>query len=275
MNRRGFLTGALSLAGVTLAGPSAALSGTRTRTTVRVPSFLPSANGLHFPNEFPHLPFFRVELPGGFAVEVGDIANGLCGGMVYAARDLFEAGLPPPRTTRVPTSGPMLRYLADRLVDSLALPFGPVTYLDLMHPATPDGDRPPIRGRAWRMIRREWPRIRADLDRGTPSPLALITVKSANPLHVGRNHQVLVWGYDLTGTWLTLRIYDPNEPDNDKITLCLDIRDPQDATQLHYSTGKRVWCFFRTRYTFRDPRRSAMARDALPVARRAGAGRAR
>jgi hypothetical protein len=35
-----------------------------------------------------------------------------------------------------------------RLLDSLSPPFGPATYLKLMHPALPDGDLPLVRGRA-------------------------------------------------------------------------------------------------------------------------------
>jgi hypothetical protein len=47
----------------------------------------------------------------------------------------------------------VFRYVADRLLDSLSLPFGPATYLKLMHPALPDGDPAMVHGRAWRMAR--------------------------------------------------------------------------------------------------------------------------
>jgi hypothetical protein len=65
-------------------------------TSVRVPGFLPSTRGLHFPNAFPHVPNLEIDLPGGTTVPVGDAANGLCGGMAYTVRDLFEAGLAGP-----------------------------------------------------------------------------------------------------------------------------------------------------------------------------------
>jgi hypothetical protein len=65
-------------------------------TSVRVPRFVPSTRGPHFPNAFPHIPDVEIDLPGGVTVPVGDAANGLCGGMAYMVRDLFEAGLPPP-----------------------------------------------------------------------------------------------------------------------------------------------------------------------------------
>jgi hypothetical protein len=222
-------------------------------TSVRVPGFRPSTRGLHFPNAFPHVPNLEIELPGGRTLPIGDAANGLCGGMAYTVRDLFEADLGPPAMTRAPGDGPVFRYVADRLLDSLSLPFGPATYLKLMHPALPDGDLPLVRGRAWRMVRLEWPAIRGDLDRGTLSPLGLVKVKSRDPRDLGANHQVLAWGYDLEGTRLTLRLYDPNHPDDDDVTMRLDVGNPRRATPVTCSRGDTVWCFFRTAYRFKDP----------------------
>jgi hypothetical protein len=156
--------------------------------------------------------------------------------------------------TRAPGDGPVFRYVADRLLDSLSLPFGPATYLKLMHPALPDGDLPMVHGRAWRMVRLEWPAIRGDLDRGTLSPLGLVRTKSRDPRDLGANHQVLAWGYDLDGTRLTLRLYDPNHPDDDQVTMSLDIGRPRRPTPVAYSHGGTVWCFFRTTYQFKNPR---------------------
>ena len=255
MNRRGFLTGALGLAGLAITGtdhPGAVAEpagGTPAQAMrVRVPGFRPSVTALHFANEFPHAPVVRLQLPGGLSIPIGDAARGLCGGMVYTVRDLYEAGIAPPEVTEAPRRGPMLQYLADRLVDSLSLPFGPATYLKLMDPSLSDEDR------AWRMIRVEWPAIKADLDHGTLCPLGLITTKSHNPLVVGRNHQVLAWGYDLRDTRLTLRIYDPNRPGDDNVALTLDTAHPRQATAVRCSRGDSVCCFFRTDYSFTDPR---------------------
>ena len=254
MNRRGFLAGAMGLAGLMVTGTehprvsALAASALPRATKVRVPGFRPSVNSLHFANEFPHAPVVRIQLPGGLSIPIGDAAKGLCGGMVYTVRDLYEARIAPPKTTKPPRSGPVLQYLADRLVDSLSLPFGPATYLRLMDPTLSDEDR------AWRMIRVEWPAIRADLDRGVLSPLGLITTKSHNPLVVGRNHQVLAWGYDLRDTRLTLRIYDPNRPNDDNVAISLDTAHPRQATAVRCSRGDSVCCFFRTDYSFTDPR---------------------
>ena len=64
--------------------------------SVRVPGFLPSTLGLHFPNSFPHEPDESVTLPDGNTLGIGDAANGLCGGMAFTVRDFFEAGRPVP-----------------------------------------------------------------------------------------------------------------------------------------------------------------------------------
>ena len=77
-------------------------------TSVRVPGFLPSTRGLHFPNAFPHVPNLEIDLPGGTTIPVGDAANGLCGGMAYMVRDLFEAGLPP----SADAGGPAILHLS-------------------------------------------------------------------------------------------------------------------------------------------------------------------
>jgi hypothetical protein len=91
----------------------------------------------------------------------------------------------PLRDSTPPAEGtPLFRYLVDRLFDSFDLPFGPTRYLELMSPALPEGDGLLTHlgigphGRTWRTIREEWPRIRADLDGGHPSPPGLVRVKS-------------------------------------------------------------------------------------------------
>ena len=89
-------------------------------TSVRVPGFLPSTRGLHFPNAFPQVPNVEIDLPGGLTVPVGDAANGLCGGMAYTVRDLFEAGLAPPAMTRAPGDGPVFRYVARTRLETVA-----------------------------------------------------------------------------------------------------------------------------------------------------------
>src|SRR5205809_7069501 len=94
----------------------------------RVPGFAPSRSGLHFANDFPREPLFRAGM-GALAVPIGNAANGLCGGMVLTARDLYERGVQPPSTREVPGPGtPLFRYLRRRLFDSFNLPMGPLRY---------------------------------------------------------------------------------------------------------------------------------------------------
>lgn len=225
-------------------------------TSVTVPGFVPSTRGLHFENFFPHEPAESVALPDGRKLGIGDAANGLCGGMAYTARDYYEAGQPPPADTAAPAEGsPLFTYLVQRLTASFALPVGIARYIELMSPAVPDHDNWATshylapRSRAYVMVEQEWPKVKGDIDAGHPSPLGLIKVKSASVMDLGKNHQVLAYGYDLAGSDLTLHIYDPNYPDNDNVTLSLSLADPSQPTPVTYSPTETVYCFFRTAYT--------------------------
>jgi hypothetical protein len=165
------------------------------------------------------------------SLSVGDASNGLCGGMAFAARDYFEAERPPPPDEVAPGSGPLFDYLCERLFDSFDLPWGPARYLELMSPLLPDGESLWSRvglvphGRAWRMVHEEWPKVRTALDAGRPATLGLIKVKSSDPRQLKQDHQVLAYGYSEDGGALTLRVYDPNRPGRDDVTLSLDLDD--------------------------------------------------
>ena len=220
----------------------------------RVLDFLPSANGFHFANDFAPGPLFRLGVWRA-SVPVGNAANGLCGGMIFASRDLFERGLRPPNDQTPPRPGTRLfRYLVGRLFASFDLPAGPLRYW--LWQILPAGDRFGIRGVAWRTIRGHWPRIRADLDAGHPSPLGVVRTRSFNPLLLGRNHQLLAYGYDLdeAAATLTIRVYDPNHSDDDLSALSLSVADPTKPTPIGYAAGELpVRGFFRTRYWPKDP----------------------
>jgi hypothetical protein len=247
-----------------------------------VSGFLPSTSGFHFSNSgFPHVPDIKIDIFGE-QIAIGDAANGLCGGMVFAARDYFEAGIPIPSDTTNPSSGPLFDYIVRRLFDSFNLllppplppvplipftfftptpPFGPgpLTYMHLMNPALPDHETVVStigfawRGRAWVMIHDEWPKIKADIDSGHLSPIALVEIKSLDPSRMGENHQVLAYGYDLDGTDLMIRLYDPNYPENDSVSMSLSIARPENTTSVSNSVVPTVCCFFRPMYTFSFP----------------------
>jgi hypothetical protein len=226
-----------------------------------VTGFRPSANGLHFSNAFPDQPALIVDL-GVATLQMGNAANGLCGGMVFAALDYWTRGSPPPPDTIPPEAGTALAsYLVRRLIDSWDLPRGPLTYLTLMNPVYPDGDRRvgpvTVPGRARRMISREWPAIRASLDAGRPCPLGVVRVRSANPLELGKNHQVLAYGYDLTGSDLRLAVYDPNRADDDGVVLGLDLADPESPVAVTAGGAgaepSGILCFFTVPYRPKTP----------------------
>lgn len=228
--------------------------------TRSVPGFLPGTSGFAFPNAFPRKPVRSIGIPGVVSVPIGDASNGLCGGMVFAARDYFEAGRPPPDDTEPPSGGPLFEFIVDRLFDSFDLPLGPARYLKLMSPHLPDGETWLSRlgigphGRAWLMVREEWPKIRADLDAGHPSPIGLVRVRSSDPFDLKENHQVLAYGYDLDGPMLTMRLYDPNRPRRNDVTLSLGIADPNAPTPVRtFPAGPRVFAFFRVPYTRSAP----------------------
>jgi hypothetical protein len=247
---------------VTDQGPSGA--------SVRVPGFLPSVHGLHFDNAFPDGPALTVDL-GVTKLPIGNAANGLCGGMVFTVLDYWNQGaLPPPDTTPPASGTPLFDYLVRRLISSWDLPTGPATYLKLMSPWLSDGDDHlgpvSVHGRSWRMAVREWPAIKATIDGGKPCPLGLVKLKSANPLDLGHNHQVLAYGYDQAGTAITMWLYDPNQSNTDNVALSLDIARPSAPIAVtmapNASDPPDVLCFFKVGY---GPKVPPAAGSQVPV----------
>jgi hypothetical protein len=223
--------------------------------TGAVPGYRPSLFGLHFANSFRPGPLVRLNL-GIARIPIGNARNGLCGGMAYASRDLFEAGVRPPAAAEPPDSGsPLYRYVVARLFASFGLPWGPLRYL--LWQWLPRRDRLGVRSPRWRSIAREWPRVRADIDAGRPSPLGLVRTRLLSPLQLGRNHQVLAYSYDLdeVSDRLFLLVYDPNHPDDDSVGLSLSLSTADSATaDIGYVSDEApVYGFFRTRYRFRRP----------------------
>ena len=233
--------------------------------SARVAGFTPSVNGLHFTNSFPQEPDLSVELPGGGSLAIGDASNGLCGGMVFTVRDVFQTpGTAPVPDTAQPAPGTALfRYIVDRLIASFDVPgLGFLKYYDWM--ILPDGDSgwPPLisrRGVAWKTIEEEWlARIRPELDAGRLCCLGLVTVASVNPGDLGKNHQVLAYGYQLDAAQdLQLLIYDPNtEPARaDDVRITLNLSDPERATRIDHNVGIAgpIRGFFRVDYRYEDP----------------------
>ena len=220
-----------------------------TQVTREVPGFLPSRSGFRFGNSFPPYTYHATINILGQTISIGDAANGLCGGMVYSARDYHQTGKGIPSNTRAPLTGVLFDHIVKRLYDSFALPFGWTRYLFFMDPARPSSECLRI------TINEEWPRIRADIDAGALSPIGLVTVRTSDLLRIGLNHQVLVYGYTLNGTRCRLRIYDPNCPGCDDVFL--DFETTVAAPNMNYSQtlggDGRIHAFFQHPYTFVTP----------------------
>ncbi len=227
-----------------------------------VADFLPSTCGFAFKNHWPDVPVTTIPLPGGLKVPVGTASNGLCGGMVFAARDYFEKGLPIPAATAAPAAGPLYEYVASRLLDSFDLPLGPAKYLDYMR--APNADRkvplpPPLnvtfeRGVMWHTINEELGKVIADLDAGRLSCLGLVCTSGINPFALGKNHQVLAWRYEKVASTIKLWVYDPNRPGGDNARLEFSTVNPSKKTPIAFPNGsKNVRGFFRVAYGLLSP----------------------
>jgi len=215
--------------------------------------FLPSSSGFKFGNSFPHVPLKRINVLGR-KIPIGNASYGLCGGMIFAAMDYFEAKIPIPSNPTAPSSGPLFEYIVNRQLDSFHLPFGLMKYMVLMNPFLSDTETLASHGRGWRMMNEEWPKIKMDLDNGKLSPLGLIRAKSLNPFEIRRHHQVLAYGYDLHENQLSIFVYDPNFPNDDGVTLSLKMGKPDSTTSVfHSKSAEPIYSIFKTEYKFKSP----------------------
>ena len=239
-----------------------------------VADFVASQSGLGFTNHWPHEPDVEIDVPIHGSIKIGDASNGLCGGMVFTVRDLFERRLPAFADSAPPAGSPLFRYIVHRLIDSWNLPNGVVKYYEWMN--TPDGDTSLFilthRGLSHRTIVDEWPQVKAEIDAGHPAPLGLVTVHSHNPNDLGHCHQVLAYAYDLDDSNnLTLRLYDPNTATAtaDQVQLSLSIASPSEPTTITHNVniGWPIRGFFLVPYGPTDPRpvMEKFAKESAPT----------
>jgi hypothetical protein len=189
-------------------------------TTNAVPGFLPSTHGLRFPNRWLPGPTVTIAFVDPRIVGVGDASNGLCGGMSWFVREWFEAGRAIPRSTVAPDAGtPLFRAIVRRQVQSLDWLRGPVRFWWMgLHSL--DWARQ-------RSLEVEWPRIRATIDDGRLALTGLVRHRGWHPMLTNQSHTVLVFGYTIdhdvvpAGDRITLRLYDPNHPGRDDVTVIL------------------------------------------------------
>jgi hypothetical protein len=227
-----------------------------------VAGFTPRVNGFRFTNSFPPAPTIRVDLGLAGNVGLGNASQGVCGGMVFAARDYFQAARPVPVDDVPPAQGtPLFDYIAGRLVDSFNAPAGVAQYADWM--VMPAADVNLIiftrRGTFARTVLSSWPTVRADIDAGRPSPLGLVTVHTADLSKIGRCHQVLAYGYEVDDSdSVTLDVYDPNTEHDaaDDVRISFDTGDPHHVSPITHNInidGSTLHGFFRSAYTRKTP----------------------
>jgi hypothetical protein len=182
--------------------------------TNAVPDFLPSTKGLRFANRFPPGPTLTFGPIDPRWIGIGDASAGLCGGMSWYVRERFAAGLPVPPDTEAPANGsPLFQALVRRQVQSL------------------DWLRTPLRiwwmgalgaDHAVQQTRSaEWPRIQLDIDAGRLAMVGVVRQTGWNPFKLTENHQVLAYAYEVDGEAVTIRLYDPNWPARDDMSITL------------------------------------------------------
>ncbi len=190
-----------------------------------VADFLPSRHGLRFANRFEPGPTLRIGPLDPRWIGIGDAAAGLCGGMAWLVREWFEAGRPIPPDPNAPVNGsPLFRAIVRSQVRSLDWFRTSLRFWWMGAGGTE---------RALRHTRtRAWPRIRRDIDRGRLPLVGLIRHHGPSPWAMTESHQVLAWAYAVDDGGVTLRIYDPNWPGRDDVTLTVD------AGGVRQSTGE-------------------------------------
>lgn len=170
----------------------------------------PDRYGFRFANHFRNV---IAELPGGRRIEL----NGRCGGMSFASLDHFFAGRPAPAVrpadlpadTGVPPDGsPLAAYIMRRHYHSLAIP---AIFNVFLWTVLPDRSTFFARGVHERTMNEELPKLRQAIDQGRPVPLILICARDL--AHIGLNHQVVAYGYDMeAGGGVRIYLYDCNHP---------------------------------------------------------------
>jgi len=190
-----------------------------------IPGFLPSTNGFHFANRFAPGPTVKIGPLDPRLVGIGDASAGLCGGMAWYVRERFAEGRPIPPSTEAPVNGsPLFRAIVRRQVRSLRWFLTPLRFWW----AGVIGPKRALRSTRYGV----WPGIRRSIDDGRLSVVGLVRHRGASPWAMTDSHQVLVFAYEAADTGVALRIYDPNWPDRDHVTLTLD------AGGVRQSTGE-------------------------------------
>ena len=192
-----------------------------------VPGFIPSTHGLRFANRWPSGPTIRFGPLDPRVIGIGDAASGLCGGMAWFVREWFETGRSIPTDAACPANGSTLfTAIVRRQVRSLDWMRVPLRFwlAARMDP----------RRLAERTLEDVVPSLRASIDAGRLPMVGLIRHHGWNPMELDRDHQVLAYAYtaDPASGSTTFRLYDPNHPGRDDISITVS------PTAFGQSTGE-------------------------------------
>lgn len=227
-----------------------------------VPGFRASERGFRFTNSFPPEPDVTLDLGPLGHVGIGNASQGVCGGMAFAVRDYFEAGLPVPTIADPPAKGsPLFDYVVRRLLESFDVPAGIARYAMWM--ALPSADIDVLmvheHGTSHRTVTETWPAVKSDIDAGHPSPLGLVPLHTTDISRIGACHQVLAYAYAVDdANTLTLSIYDPNTStaDADGVWIRLPLGDAGHSVVINHNVNiaeSTLHGFFRAAYSPRQP----------------------
>ena len=175
--------------------------------------FLPLKHGFHFSNRFKD----KIRVSKFFNIET----KGRCGGMAFSALDYYYSKLPIPKLRSedlvhgLPKEGSLLeRHIFQRQVDSLLTL---TSYKFLLWTLYPD------KVLIAKSMKNEFKKIRRSIDCGKPISIGLIEASKLKD--IGKNHQVVAYGYDYNPKKkeFIIHLYDSNSPDRE-IMLTIDER---------------------------------------------------
>jgi hypothetical protein len=230
--------------------------------------FDPAIHGFHFRNRFSGSDvidelveqhrldeLMGIDLPVHLENLVGSVrgapfwgAFGLCGGMSWAALDRYLTHQVPPAQVSSPErESELFNELVARQADSMQRGRMIATCLDYqIVPEVAPGWWPWRRSLGRITETAEWPKVKASLDSGRPTPICLVRVRGiSNP---DRHHQVLATGYCLDdGNLLTMSVYDPNHPDARPV-IAMRLGTRRHDVHLSQTTREPLYGFFATKY---------------------------
>lgn len=209
-----------------------------------LPDFRPSVHGFRFANRWPAGPAFQLHA-GYVRLGIGEVADGLCGGMCFAVADRYVRGEPIAPDLTAPEAGsPLFREIARRQVDSLDhLGIAPIRFWFVAAM---------LAAGTWTAARQvtEWRRLLRDIDAGRPAMAGLVRSAGFNPLRLTTDHQVLGFAYEASAESGRLRVYDPNHPGADDVALRIRRAPTADRPMimLDQTTGEPLLAVLRLPY---------------------------